>query len=124
MAGEHVFEQPQKDRFRMVMHVDMPGGNNSAGESWADALEHASVSKSTCLSRSTWEGEVETVGIGQISDAEYDEIMAGTKLEVCGIVKLDDDPSPVAVNILAERLWNDWSARMAETYRYYGHTQE
>lgn len=153
MAGEHIFEQPEPDRYRLVMHFNVPGGNNSAGVSWSDVLEHAGISKKTELRPSTKamvdsgetemvdSGEVdgngdpimievpimveqEVVDVGQISDAEHAEIMAGTKIELSGLVKLDGDPSVAAVNKLSERFWNDWSKQMAEKYRYYGHTQE
>ena len=135
------------------MHFNTPPGNNSVGVAWADILEHVGISKKTELQRSgkimvdsgetemVDSGEVdeydepimievpimveeELVDLGQISDAEYAEIMAGTKIELSSLVKLDDDPSPAAVNKLSERFWNDWSSQMAEKYRYYGHTQE
>ena len=139
MAGEHILEQPKADKFRTVMHFDMPGGNNSANVSWADVLDHAGISKKTMLQRSTKTMvdsgevdeednpimvEVETVGVGQIGDEEYAEIMAGTKIELVGILKLDGDPSVEAINVLSQRYWSTWSAKMVERYRYYGHTQE
>lgn len=153
MAGEHVFEQRKPDRYEMVMHFDIPPGNNAVGVSWANVLDCVGISKRTVLQRSTKimvdsgetemvdSGEVdgngdpimvevpimveeEVVGLKQISDAEYGEIMAGTKLELSGVVKLDGDPSVAAMNKLSQRYWTDWSTGMAETYRYYGHTQE
>jgi hypothetical protein len=137
MAGEHVFEKVRR-KTRVVIHVAMPGGNNSVGVPWADVLEHTGYSKKTQLAESTKtmvdSGEVdeeenpimveeETVGVGQISDAERADIMAGNVLEFQAMVKLPDNATIATMNKLAARAWDDWSDEMIKMYSNYGHTQ-
>lgn len=143
MADKHLFGRVRPDRNKLILHKAIPNGNNRVGISWADILVYAGISKRTELRASTKvivmvdSGQVdpetgdpimipettETVGVGQISDAERALIDSGDLMEISGVVKLDDAADADALDILADRLYSDWQAMMVEKYNYCGHTQ-
>ena len=142
MSSKHLFAQERPYRNSLVIHVARPGGKNAVGIAWSDILEYAGISKKTTLqpSGSVTEmidsGEVdefddpimipettEVVGVGQISDAEAAQILAGELLEVSGIVKLSGSPSTAELNKLAVRMYDDWQSKMIQQHQYCGHTQ-
>ncbi len=65
----------------------------------------------------------ETVGAGQISDAEKASIGSGALVEVAGKIAFDGAPSAAALTALATRLVNDWKVETAARYKWYGQTR-
>ena len=142
MAGKHLFEKVAPNRYRLVVHRAVPAGNNAVGKKWSDVLEVEGIAGKTVLAASTKttvmidSGEVdefddpimvpettETVGLGQISDAEHAQIQDGTRFEVVGVIKLSGQPTKASLAKSATRMFNDWQTKTKEKYNLYGHTQ-
>ena len=142
MAGKHLFEQVKANRYRLVIHRAIPTGNNAVAKKWADVLAHEGFTGKTTLRPSTKttvmvdSGEVdefddpimvaeivETVEMGQISDAEKAQIDSGARFEVVGVVKLSGQPTQASLSKSATRMYNDWQAKMKQKYNLFGHTQ-
>jgi len=142
MAGKHLFEQTKPNHYRLVIHRAIPTGSNAVSQKWSDVLAAEGITGKTVLSASTKttvmvdSGEVdefddpimvpetiETVGIGQISDAEKAQIDDGSRFEVVDTVKLSGQPTPGSLNRSTTRMFNHWQAKMKAKYDLYGHTQ-
>ena len=65
MADMHVLTG-NGSKWRVVMHFAVPGGNNAAGVSWADALVNSGLGGMTEMAEGT--------GPGQIAAAEKSQI--------------------------------------------------
>ena len=142
MAGKHLFEKTGPNKYRLILHRAIPAGNNAVSVAWSDTLAHEGITGRTALTASTKitvmvdSGEVdefdepimipettETVGVGQISDAEYAQIQDGARFEIVGVVKLSEKPTQASLNKSATRMYNDWQAKMVEKYNLFGHIQ-
>lgn len=76
MANLHVLEQIGPARFRVVLHVAIPAGNNPAGVPWRTAVAaHVDALKPSVLP----DGDGTA---GTISAAEKAQIISGAVLEV------------------------------------------
>ncbi len=82
MSSLHVLSGNGSGLYQVVIHTPTPVGNNSVGVSWATALINSGMAKT-----------VMTVGVGpgQISQAEHDQIAAGTVIEA--VTQWQDDPT-------------------------------
>ena len=142
MAGKHLFEQRKPNHYRLVVHRAIPTGNNAVAKKWSDVLAHEGISGKTTLRPSTKttvmvdSGEVdefddpimvaeivETVEMGQISDAEKAQIDSGARFEVVGMVKLSGQPTQASLSRSATVMYNDWQSKMKLKYNLFGHTQ-
>lgn len=101
--------------YNVVIHIATPVGNNSAGFLWSDCIKN-SGRNSTSLSVGT--------GPGQITQAEADQIAAGTLIEAS--MQWGDDPSLsnaqrlAALDVAASHLSSDVLARYAADLKYFG----
>ena len=113
MANLHVLEQIGPGRFRVVLHVAIPVGNNPAGFPWRTAVAaHVDAAKPSVLP----DGDGTA---GTISAAEKAQIISGAVLEVVREEKGQTTAS--AANIYALRS----AAILAELqvrYNQYGRT--
>lgn len=142
MAAKHLFEQVAPDRYKLILHRVIPTGNNAVSKKWSGVLAAEGITGKTVLSASTKttvmvdSGEVdefddpimipettETVGVGQISDAEVAQIQDGSRFEIVGVVKLAGQPTQASLTKSATRMFDDWQAKMKQKYDLYGHTQ-
>jgi len=142
MAGKHLFEKTGPNKYRLVVHRAIPTGSNAVSKKWSDVLATEGITGKTALAPSIKttvmvdSGQVdgngdpimvpettETVGIGQISDAEYAQIQSGARFEVVDTVKLSGQPTQASLTKSATRMFNDWQSKMKEKYNLYGHTQ-
>lgn len=104
--------------FRVVVHINAPAGNNAAGTAWADAIKNSGRAKT-----------VMTVGAGagQITQAEADQIAAGTVVE--GAFIWGDDPTwtnaqrQADVDLRATQLAAELLARIQADLKYFGYTR-
>ncbi len=72
MSRLHVLNLTGSNTYRVIVHATTPVGNNSAGISWATALQNSGLA-----------GSRMTIGTGpgQILQAEADQVTAGTVIE-------------------------------------------
>ena len=113
MANIHVLEQTAPGRFRVVLHVAIPAGNNPAGVPWRTAVA-ASVNAAKPSVLPDGDGTN-----GTISAAEKAQIISGAVFEVVREEKGQTTAS--AANIYALRS----AAILAELqarYNQYGRT--
>lgn len=80
MAKAHVLDTAG-GLTRVVFHVDVPTGNNSAGTAWASVLVNSSTGGTTVLPDGAGTG-------GTISAAEKTSIQGGTVFEVVDRVQI------------------------------------
>lgn len=118
MSTIHVLGGAGLNLYQVVVHAGTPGGNNSAGISWA-----------TCLVNTGRARSVMTIGngAGQITQAEYDAIAAGTTVE--GTFAWGDNPAwtnqqrQVDLDARATQLIAELQARIAAELRFFGFTR-
>lgn len=111
MANLHVLEQTGPGRFRVVLHVAIPAGNNPAGFPWRTAVAaHVDALKPSVLP----DGDGTA---GTISAAEKAQIISGAVLEVVREEKGQTTAS--AANIYALRS-ADILADLQVRYAQYG----
>lgn len=74
MADIHVLTGDGHGKINVVLHFDVPPGNNAVNVSWKDALLNSGISGETSM----------TIGVGamQIAQAEADLIALGTRHEI------------------------------------------
>jgi hypothetical protein len=74
MAKVHVLDT-HGEHSRLILHVDVPAGNNSVGTAWTAVLVNSGIGGQTRLPDGSGTG-------GTISAAEKSSIQAGTVFEV------------------------------------------
>lgn len=101
------------DRCTCTVHKAMPTGNNSKSVSWSDCFVGAGLNTS-----------VMTVGTGsgQITQAELDDIEAGTTFEVVCKINVGKCADDTALGDLATQEFDKQVARLKEQYKYFGHS--
>ncbi len=74
MADIHVLAGDGRGKIDVVLHIDVPAGDNAVGVSWQNALIASGIGGNTSM----------TVGSGsmQITQVEADQIAAGTRHEL------------------------------------------
>lgn len=119
MAKIHVLRGSSAgDAYTVVVHIATPVGNNSAGVPWIDAIKNTGKNVS-----------VMTVGTGagQITQAELDQIIAGTLIE--GTFRWGDNQTftnPQRLSNLdanATRLTNELLAALSNELKFFGFTR-
>lgn len=118
MSSIHVLAGSTNHLYTAVIHVATPAGNNQVGVSWATALVNSGMNKS-----------IMTVGVGpgQISQAEHDQIVAGTIIEA--VMQWQDDPSFTTQQRLDDftlrtsQASTDRLNQLAAQLTYFGYTQ-
>jgi len=73
MSKIHVLGRSGPNQYRIMLHVDTPVGNNSAGIPWNTVL----VNSGRAMSRMT-----EGTGAGQITSAELAKVLSGDVIEI------------------------------------------
>lgn len=116
MSKIHILESDGNFGYRIAIHFPTPAGNNSVGKSW----------KQCTLSNGQVGTTVLEVGTNpsNITQAEYDSIIAGDVIEIIETVLVGTTPTNEAVNALADILINAWQTKMSQILKYYGHVIE
>jgi hypothetical protein len=116
MSKVHVLESNNAFSYRVAIHFPTPTGNNSVGKSWKSCALSAGNIGSTVLSVGTEPGN--------ITQAEYDSIIAGDTVECIETISPGLNPANATVEHLVDVYIHDWKAYMQRVLRYYGHTIE
>jgi len=91
MARLHIREQTGPNIYNVIVHSPTPAGNNSAGVAWVAANLASNVSV-TQMSIGN--------GVGQITNAEANQVAAGTVMETA--FQWGDDPAWTNAERLAD----------------------
>jgi hypothetical protein len=79
MANVHVLTTNPGGTLQVAFHVDTPAGTNAVGMPWSTAVLKSGYSKGTTVIATVGDG---SSGSGTITQAEKDQIAAGTRVEV------------------------------------------
>lgn len=114
MSKVHVFENTGENKYRCVIHIaTATGTNNLVGATWKDIFLASGRAGSTIL----------TVGtkLGNITQAEYDSIIAGDLLEIVAMIPLEGGAfAGPALNADVAAAVADWKTRTQNELRHYG----
>ena len=116
MSKIHVLTGSGSNLYTVVVHIAAPVGNNSAGVSWVDALKNSGRATESLLTVGN--------GAGQITQAELNQIQAGTLIE--GAFQWGDNPGwtnaqrIADLDIRATQLTNELLARYAAELKFFG----
>lgn len=117
MSRIHVLQMSGNNVYSCICHATTPGGNNSAGVLWADALKNAGLAQ-TAMPAGT--------GAGQITPAEQAQVEAGAVIEAAfqwGDDPAWDNPTRMAdLNTRAAQAVADVLATYAAKLKYFGFT--
>ena len=118
MAKIHVLRGNGPNVYAVAIHVNTPAGNNLAGVPWSTAIVNSG--------RNHTEMTIGT-GSGQISQAEVDQITAGTLIEA--VLMWGDDPAwtnpqrLADLDLRATQLAAETVARIQQELKYFGFTR-
>ena len=113
MADIHVMSNVGYSRYRCVLHDTVPPGNNRAGFLWKDVLLNAGITGSSSMTVGT--------GAGQITQAEYDLVVAGDLLELVTTLNSQGAADPTSVLISnAVRVMDDYRESLKRRYDDFG----
>jgi len=116
MSKIHILESNNNFGYKVAIHFSTPAGNNSVGKSWKSCALASGSTGSTVLS----------VGAepGNITQSEYDSIIAGDTVECIETISPGVNPTNAAVEHLVDIYIVDWKAYMTRVLKYYGHKIE
>jgi len=116
MSKIHVLESDNAWSYKVAIHFATPAGNNSVGYSWKDCGLESGITGATSL-------EV-GAGPGDITQAEYDSIIAGDIVEIVSYIKPGITPTDASVEALCNIEIAIWQGDVARVLKYYGHKIE
>lgn len=117
MARMHILRGGAPDTYQVVVHAPTPAGNNSAGVAWSTALQNSGLAKSALTVGN---------GAGQITNAENNQVTAGTVIEAQ--VVWQDDPAWTNqqrlddLNARAALAVDQQTAEYGRILKYFGYT--
>ena len=114
MSKIHILESNNAFGYKVAIHFATPIGNNSVGKSWKSCAFSAGNIGSTVLSVGTEPGN--------ITQTEYDSIIAGDTVECIETISPGLNPTDAAVESSIDIYIVDWKACMSRVLKYYGHT--
>lgn len=114
MSKIHILGSDNNYGYKVAIHFATPTGNNSVGKSWKACGLAGGMIGTTILE----------VGAdpGNITQTEYDSIIAGDTIEIIRTIMPGTSPTNAAVEVLADIRISEYQASMASTLKYYGHT--
>ena len=115
MSKIHILEADNFS-YKVAIHFPMPVGNNSIGLSWKNAAISSGKIGTTVLTVGT--------SAGNITQSEYDSIIAGDTIEIIRDIKVGVNPSNASVESLCDGLISEYQSKMVQALKYYGHTIE
>lgn len=132
MAKLHALRANTSGEHNIIVHIDIPPGNNNADKLWKDVLLAAKVTgpKAKVVpdgnnpESSVYASSILTEGADdhswQITTAELAKLTSGDKIEVPVRVKQKTGMSQAEVDFLASKAVNEWLAIQNSAYSYYG----
>lgn len=118
MPKIHILNGGTDGVYTAIVHIATPVGNNSAGFLWSDVIKFSGRAKSRLTAGA---------GPGQTTQAELDQIAAGTLIE--GIMLWQDTPSmnntqrAADLDQQATQLTNDLLANWSSELKWFGITR-
>ncbi len=116
MAALHVLDG-DGIRFRVVAHATVPPGDNTAGKSWKSCLIAAGMN-TTILAEGS--------GVGQITTAERNQIIAGDVIEMVFTVEIPtvgtNGNKLAIVQAAIAKMQADYLAQLGNKFQFYGYT--
>ncbi len=114
MSKIHVLENTNK-KYKVVLHFTVPTGNNSAGNSWKDCALAQGLGATVMQ---------EGYGVGQITPAEKNSIVAGDVIEVTDTILAESGNASVeSLDEMADKIIAEKKKTLQEKYKYYGYVQ-
>lgn len=127
MSKIHILGATDEGQYRVVLHFNMPPGNNSAGLTWKSAyvnnwrLNHISQAGAILAPYSIME---EGTGPGQITTAERNQVIAGDVIEIVASIRAESGGTTAAsLTAMADQIIAETQARLARELKYFGYTQ-
>ncbi len=132
MATIHVLKADTRGSYRLIVHVNTPGGNNSAGKSWEAVLLAANITgdKAKRLPHATDPNDSIYSASGlvtgadghswQITAAELAQLAAGTKIEIAVTIKSTVGMDLTALTQLATKEYQAWMDIKIIELEYFG----
>jgi hypothetical protein len=117
MARMHVLQASGNNVYSIVVHAPTPAGNNSAAISWATALQNSGLATTQLVVGN---------GPGQITNAESNQVLAGTLIEAN--FQWEDNPTWTNqqrlddLNLRASQAVAAVTADYQARLKYFGHT--
>lgn len=117
MARMHILQSSGLNVYSVVVHATTPGGNNSAGVAWTTALQNSGLAVTQMVVGN---------GPGQITQAEANQIAAGTLVEAS--FAWEDNPAWTNqqrlddLELRATQAVNEVLADYAARLKFFGHT--
>jgi hypothetical protein len=115
MSKIHILEGDNWS-YKVAIHFDTPIGNNSVGHSWKACGLESGLTGKTSLDVGT--------GPSDITQAEYDSIIAGDIIEIIETIDPGLTPSNAVVEALCDIIITTWNESMACVLKYFGHKIE
>jgi len=112
----HILESDNGWSYRVAIHFTTPPGDNSVGYSWKACGLKSGITGTTIL-------EVGT-GPGDLTQVEYDSIIAGDTIEIIEHISPGLDPSNDIVEALCDVQINVWKEDISRILKYFGHKIE
>jgi len=114
MSKIHILESDNANSYKAVIHFPIPPGNNSVAMSWKACGLESGKTGTTILKIGS--------APGNITQSEYDSIIAGDTVEIVQAINPGLNPSNQAAEALCDIAIANWSADTARILKYYGHT--
>ena len=116
MSKIHIVEEMRDRYLQLIADFATPTGNNSVGYSWKACGLASGISGTTELSIGT--------DPGNITQTEYDNIIAGDTIEIIRLIQPGMNPTNDEVKTLVDIQITNWNADTSKVLKYYGHKIE
>ena len=116
MSRVHVRNSDGNSGYNIVIHFPVSTDNNAVGRSIKSCALANGLTGHT--------GLVVGTAPGDISQGEYDQLIAGDIVEINKTIHPGINPTNASVNVLADILVNEFTTNMTHVLKYYGHTIE
>ena len=116
MSKIHILESDNSHSYNVAIHFDTPAGNNSVGCSWKACGLESGMSGTTVLEIGTEPSN--------ITQAEYDSIIAGDTIEIVESISPGVNPTNANVEALCDIQIATWNNNVARILKYFGHEIE
>lgn len=117
MSRMHILQQAGINVYNVVVHAPTPAGNNSAGVSWATAIQNAGMGVTQLRVGN---------GPGEITQNEANQVSGGTLIEA--MFQWGDDPAwtnaqrTADLNIRAQQAVDSVTADISRQLKFFGFT--
>ena len=114
MSKIHILVSDNDKSYKVAIHFPITSGNNVVGKSWKECALSSGMIGTTIF-------EVGS-SPGNITQSEYDKIIAGNVVEIVKNINPGLNPSNDVVDEICDVLISMWQEDAARILKYYGHT--